>query len=231
MATSGTTTFNLEIAEIIDDALERAGGETISGYEAISARRSLNLLLLEWVTRGINLWTMEEGTQTMTQGTTSYTLASDTVDIMNVVLRRDSLDTHMERIPKGEYQQIANKTLQGRPVQYFLDRQRDAPVLHVYLAPENSTDVVRFWRIRQIQDVTKSAAQNADVPKRFLPALISGLAYYMLMKRTGKTLEEEQAITLRRNEMKQLYEQQLALAMEEDEDNVSVYIRPGRRHR
>src|SRR3990167_8159259 len=192
MAVATTSTFNLEIAEIIDEAFDRLGGEPLTGYDPITARRSLNLLLNDWINRGINLWTLELKTQTVTAGDIDYTLDSDTVDILDAVLRRDGIDYPMTRLSLTEYNNIPDKDLSGLPTQWYLDRQRDAPILYIWLASENSTDVVRYWRIRYFKDVNQSAVQNADTPRRFLPALASGLAYYLCMKRAGATAEEEQ---------------------------------------
>ena len=183
MAVSGTYSFNLDIDEVIQEAMEMIGGENILGHEPASARRSINLMLKDWQNRGVLLWTTETTAVTVSTSVTSYDLSSSTIDALEVVLRRDDTDLQLERISPEEFLLIPRKTQTGRPSQYSIRRGRDNPVLSVWPIPENTTDVLHIERIRELQDVNKSATQNADLPKRFLPCLTAGLSYQMSMKR------------------------------------------------
>ena len=183
MAVSGTYSFNLDIDEVIQEAMEMIGGENILGHEPASARRSINLMLKDWQNRGVLLWTTETTAVTVSTSVTSYDLSSSTIDALEVVLRRDDTDLQLERISPEEFLLIPRKTQTGRSSQYSIRRGRDNPVLSVWPIPENTTDVLHIERIRELQDVNKSATQNADLPKRFLPCLTAGLSYQMSMKR------------------------------------------------
>ena len=183
MAVSGTYSFNLDIDEVIQEAMEMIGGESILGHEPASARRSINLMLKDWQSRGVLLWTTETTAVTVSTSVTSYDLSSSTIDALEVVLRRDDTDIQLERISPEEFLLIPKKTQTGRSSQYSIRRGRDNPVLSVWPIPENTTDVLHIERIRELQDVNKSATQNADLPKRFLPCLTAGLSYQMSMKR------------------------------------------------
>ena len=120
---------------------------------------------------------------TVSASTATYSLSSSTIDALEVVLNRDSTDIQLQRVTPEEYLLIPNKTQTGRPTQYSIRRERDNPVMSVWPLPDNSTDVLKMEIISELQDVNKSAIQNADLPKRFLPCLTCGLAYYMSMKR------------------------------------------------
>jgi hypothetical protein len=223
MAVSGTYNFNLDIDEVIQEATEMIGGESTLGQEAASARRSINLMLKDWQNRGILLWTTSVSSQTVTASVTSYSLSSSTIDTLEVVLSRDNTDTRLERITSEEYLLIPNKTQTGRPSQYSIRRERDNPVLSLWPLPDNSTDVLKMEIVSETQDTNKSAIQNADVPKRFLPCLTMGLAYYMSLKRP---LVQEGRISL----LKANYEELLARAMEEDRQRASMHLVPRLRY-
>ena len=151
MTTSGSRDFNLDVGEIIEEAYERCGLEVRTGYDARTARRSLNLMFAEWANRGLNLWTVTQTTQALTQGVSTYTLAADVVDILEMVLRRDGTDYEIDRISRGEYLTFPNKTAQGRPSQFYFDRQIQ-PVITLWQPPENSTDVLVYYYVRRLQD-------------------------------------------------------------------------------
>ena len=223
MATSGTYDFNLDIDEVIQEAMEMIGGESTLGHEPASARRSINLMLKDWQNRGVLLWSTSVSSVTVAASTTTYSLASSTIDALEVVLNRDSTDIQLERITPEEYLLIPNKTQTGSPNQYSIRRERDNPVLSVWPLPDNSTDVLKMEIISELQDVNKSAIQNADLPKRFLPCLTCGLAYYMSMKRPG--VPENRIMMLKAN-----YEELLMRAMEEDRERASMFIRPRLRY-
>ena len=135
MATSGTNTFDLDVDQLIEEAFERCGINSRSGYDLKSARRSLNIMLAEWANRGINLWTVELRTKTLTASTTSYTLDSDLVDILEAVLfttTDTTTDIEVDRISRAEYLNISKKSTEGTPVQYFLERGASTPTLYLY---------------------------------------------------------------------------------------------------
>jgi hypothetical protein len=187
MTTSGTRTFNLDVAEVIEEAYERCGLEVRTGYDAKTARRSLNLMFADWANRGLNLWTVAQGTTTLTQGTSTYTLGADVVDILEMVLRRSGTDYEVERISRGDYLTFPNKTDQGRPSQFYLDRQIQ-PVITLWQTPENSTDQLIYYYVQRIEDAG-SLVNTTDMPFRFLPCMVAGLAYYLAMKRAPERLQ------------------------------------------
>jgi|TARA_R100000084_G_C4629373_1_gene137517 hypothetical protein len=223
MATSGTYDFNLDIDEVIQEAMEMIGGEDTLGHEPASARRSVNLMLRDWQNRGILLWTTSVSSVTVAASTTSYDLSSSTIDALEVVLNRDDTDIKLERITPEEFLLIPNKTQTGRSSQYSIRRGRDNPVLSVWPIPENSTDVLKIEVFSELTDVNKSAGQNADVPKRFLPCLTAGLSYYMSMKRFGVDAGRIQML-------KANYEESLARAMQEDRERSSMRVVPRLRY-
>jgi len=223
MAVSGTYDFNLDIDEVIQEATEMIGGEDTLGHEPASARRSINLMLKDWQNRGVLLWSTSVSSVTVAASTTTYSLASSTIDALEVVLNRDNTDIQLQRVTPEEYLLIPNKTQTGRPTQYSIRRERDNPVMSVWPLPDNSTDVLKMEIISELQDVNKSAIQNADLPKRFLPCLTCGLAYYMSMKRP--LVPENRIMMLKAN-----YEELLMRAMEEDRERASMFIRPRLRY-
>tara|TARA_R110000796_G_scaffold38179_5_gene96267 strand:+ start:294 stop:983 length:690 start_codon:yes stop_codon:yes gene_type:complete len=224
MATSGTTTFNMDFTEIAEEAWERAGREMRSGYDLRTARRSMNLLTIEWQNRGVNLWTIEEGSVNLIEGTSQYTLAEDTIDLLDHVIRTNSgnastqSDLTINRISVSTYASIPNKLTKSRPIQVWIDRQRDAPILNLWPVPDKSdTYVLRYWRIRRIQDAG-SGVQTADMNYRFLPCLVAGLAYNIALK----IPELVQRIPM----LKEVYAEAFALAAAEDREKTSTYYRP-----
>ena len=219
MAVSGTYNFNLDIDEVIQEATEMIGGENTLGHEPASARRSINLMLKDWQNRGILLWSTSVSSVTVAASVTAYSLHASTVDALEVVLGRDDTDIQLTRISPEEYLLIPNKTQTGRPMQYSIRRGIANPTMSLWPIPENSTDILKMEVISELQDVDKSAEQNADLPKRFLPPLTCGLAYYMSMKRPG--VEGQRIQMLKGN-----YEELLARAMEEDRERASMYILP-----
>jgi len=223
MATSGTYDFNLDIDEVIQEAMEMIGGESTLGHEPASARRSINLMLKDWQNRGVLLWSTSVSSVTVSASVTAYSLNSSTVDALEVVLNRDDTNIQLERISPEEYLLIPNKTQTGRPTQYSIRRGRDNPTLSLWPIPENSTDVLKMELVSELQDVNKSAIQNADVPKRFLPCLTCGLAYYMAMKRP---LVSENRIAM----LKANYEELLMRAMQEDRERASMHVVPRLRY-
>lgn len=215
MTTSNSRDFNLDVAEVIEEAYERCGLEVRTGYDARTARRSLNLMFAEWANRGLNLWTVKQATQSLTQGTSAYTLTADTVvDVLEVTLRRGTTDYELSRISRGEYSTIPDKTTQGRPSQYYFDRQI-APVLNLWANPENSTDSVIYYYVERIQDAD-TLINTTDMPFRFFPCMVAGLAYYIAMKRAPERLQM----------LKSVYEEEFQRAGDEDEGRTPLKLQP-----
>jgi len=219
MSTSGTYDFSMDIDEVIQEAMEMIGGEPTLGHEPKSARRSINLLLSDWQNRDIMLWTAETSVFTVSVSTTTYSLASSSIDVLEAVVNRDNTDIQLERISMQEYLKIPNKRQTGRPTQYAVRHERDNPVVYLWPLPENSTDQVKIELIRYMQDVNKSAVQTADISRKFLPCLSAGLAYYMSMKRPNVDMNRIAMI-------KTEYEERLARALTEDRERASLFITP-----
>jgi hypothetical protein len=186
--TSQTTAFNLDLSELVEEAFERCGAELRTGYDLRTARRSLNLLFADWANRGINLWTVEQGSITLVQGTATYDLPSDTVDLMEHVIRTGAgnvstqADLTITRISVSTYSSIPNKLTQARPIQIYINRQAPTPNVTVWPTPDGSqTYQLVYWRLRRIQDAG-DGSNTMDVPFRFIPAMVSGLAYYLAIK-------------------------------------------------
>jgi hypothetical protein len=218
MTTSGSRDFNLDVAEAIEEAYERIGLEMRTGYDAKTARRSMNLMFAEWANRGLNLWTVATGTTTVTQGTSQYALAEDVVDLLDMVLRRSGTDYEMTRISRGDYLDFPNKTDQGRPSQFYFDRQI-APEITLWQTPENSTDQLVYYYVQRIEDVD-SLTNTTAVPFRFYPCMVAGLAYYLAIKRAPDRVQM----------MKSIYEEEFQRAANEDEDKVPLMLTPSIRY-
>ena len=231
MTTSGTQSFNLDLSNLIEEAFERAGSELRTGYDFRTARRSLNLLTIEWANRGINLWTIEQGQIPMVQGQIVYDLPVDTIDLLDMVIRTqtgvEQTDINISRISVSTYATIPNKNAQGRPIQVWVNRQSGAtepvsgvnyPTINVWPAPDQSNFYTFvYWRLRRIQDAG-SGASTQDIPFRMLPCLVAGLAYYLAMKIPN---------ALPRLEMlKMSYEEQWALASSEDREKAALRLAP-----
>ena len=204
MATSGTTAFDLSIDELIEEAFERCGLELRTGYDLDSARRSLNIMMADWANRGLNQWTIAERTFTTTKGTSSYSLDTDLIDITEAVITRNNTDLQLERIGRSEYLFTPTKTQEARPTQFFLDRQT-TPVIKLFPTPENSTDIIKYNALTRIQDVG-DYTNNMEVVFRFIPCLVSGLAYYVAMKRAPEKIAL----------LKQVYDEEFDRAAFED---------------
>ena len=292
MATSGSVDFNLDIAEITEEAFERCGLELRTGYDARTARRSLNLLFADWANKGLNLWTVEQVTQTLanlstSSAVTSYpigtitmtvgasgsfsvgetitggtsgspasiitkptsttmtitvpsgsftasetitgssssattTATSDpslsdvqaTVDILEAVIRRSSSDISITRINRQDYLTLPDKTTQGRPSQFYIDRQI-TPTVTIWPVPENSTDQLIYYRIKRIQDAD-SATNTADIPFRFLPCLVAGLAYFLAIKKAPDRIPM----------LKGMYDEEFQRAASEDAERTGLRLVP-----
>jgi|TARA_R110002096_G_scaffold296513_1_gene490978 hypothetical protein len=226
MATSGTYTFNLDLSDILEEAYERAGLELRSGYDYRTARRSLDLMFLEWQNRGLNLWSVQEGTQTLTAGTGRYALTSDQLDVIEASLRTDDGDVNkqtdltMSRISISQYSHLTNKLTQGRPIQFWIEKDPGAIALNVWPVPDDAvTYKINYYYIQRVEDTGSPASNNVDIPARFMPCMAAGLAYYISIKRPEAS---ERAPLL-----KQVYEEQWDLAADADRDKSSFYMVPG----
>ena len=214
MTVSGSKNFELDVTEYIEEAFERCGREVRTGYDIKTAKRSMNLLFADWANRGLNAWTIEQTTQALTQGTSNYSLGADTIDILSAVIRRSDVDYGIDRLSRDDYLNIPNKTTQGRPSQFFLDRLI-TPVLKIWPVPENSTDVVVFDRLVRIDDAD-TAQNTVEVPFRFYPCLAAGLAYYIAIKKAPDRVQV----------LKAVYEEEMDRAMSMDRDRASFNIVP-----
>ena len=218
MTTSGTATFNLSIDDIVEEAFERCGMRPQSGYQLSSARRSLNLLFMDWANRGLNLWTIEQATYTLTQGTNEISLGSDVVNVLEAIIRDASvsppIDIYIERISREDYLNVPNKTSElARPAQFYVQRT-NIPKVFFYPSPDRTYTFV-YYRIRRIQDAGEYT-NTADVNFRFLPCLVSGLAYYLSLK-----FAPDRAVAL-----KAIYDEDFTRAALEDRDTASVQFVP-----
>jgi len=218
MATSGTVAFRPNVEEIITEAYERCGLDiqTRTGDQAISARRSMNLLFSEFANRGINYWTVSQNTLTLVNGTTSYTLPVGTIDILDAVIRDSSSNTDqiINRVTIQEYNQLPNKNTAGKPSQYMIDRQY-TPVIYFWSVPNTSTYSLVYWAMNQLEDVTLSN-QDADVPYRWSDTICAGLASKLAMKYAPEKFQL----------LNEMYERSFNFAASSDNDGVSLRVQP-----
>ena len=221
MATSGSSNFEPDVAEYIEEAFERCGLEYRTGYDGVTARRSLNLLFADWANRGWNQWTVTNSTTTLSKSDQFLDLTSTTIDVLDVILRRtensETTDIQMNQISRSAYWNIPNKDTEARPSQWFLDKQI-TPRLYIWPAAENSTDQVIINRLVRIEDAD-AGVNTADVPFRFFPCLSAGLAYYIALKRAPDRVQLLQT----------LYEEEFARAADQDESRASLMIAPNLR--
>ena len=218
MATSGTTAFDMDFTEIAEEAWERAGREMRSGYDLRTARRSMNLMTIEWQNRGINMWTIDSGTISLVSGTSQYNLPADTVDLLDHVIRTNAgntatqSDLTISRIGVSTYSSIPNKLTTGRPIQVFVERLATQPRINVWPVPDSNIYTFVYFRMRRIQDAG-DGVETADMTFRFLPCLVAGLAYHIAMK----VPELTDRVTM----LKAAYDEQYNLAAGEDREKTS----------
>ena len=230
MTTSGTTSFNLDLNLLIEEAFERCGAELRTGYDLRTARRSLNLLTIEWANKGINLWTIEQGSIPMVQGQITYNLPVDTIDLFDHVIRTQSgqsqTDININRISADTYLTIPNKNAQGRPIQVWINRQSGAqnpsgiqyPNINVWPAPDqNNFYTFVYFRLRRIQDAGEGITTQ-DIPFRMLPAMVAGLAYHLSLKIPGAL---ERSVML-----KGMYDEAWEQAADEDREKAPLRLAP-----
>ena len=229
--TTTTTDFNLDLNAIVEEAFERCGAELRTGYDLRTARRSLNLLLLDWANRGINLWTVEQGEQILTYNQDTYDIPVDTVDLLDHVIRTgtgtNQTDITITRISGSVYSAIPNKNATGRPIQVWVNRQTGAtdslnvtsyPQFVVWPKPDNSTTYTFvYWRLRRMFDVG-NGINGQDIPYRFLPCMVAGLAFMLSMKLPGAEARTQM--------LKADYDEYWMRAAEEDRDKSPVRFVP-----
>ena len=227
MATSGVANFNLDLAEVVEEAFERAGGELRTGYDLRTARRSLNLMFADWANRGLNMFTYEQGTQVLTPGVATYVLPTDTVDLLEHVIRTGAgnvstqADLTITRFSVSTYATIPNKLQQARPIQIFIERL-NTPQFTVWPVPDDSqTYQLVYYRLRRIQNAG-DGVNTMDMPFRFLPCMVAGLAYHLALKIPSGA--ERLPI------LKQQYDEAWALASEEDREKAAVRFVPRRQY-
>ena len=220
MATSNTVAFQPDIEEIIAEAFERCGmdAQSLTGYQSLAARRSLNLLFSEWANRGINYWAVQNNTLALVKDTTTYTLPAGTIDLIDVVVRQTTggttTDTVVERISIADYNQLPDKSSSGKPTQYMLNKQY-TPIIYTWQVPDSNDYSLVYWSINQLEDVNASN-QDADIPYRWSDCICAGLASKLALKYQP----ERFAI------LAQAYEQSFEYASDTDNDGVTLRVRP-----
>jgi hypothetical protein len=227
MTTSGTSAFNLDLTEIVEEAFERVGSEMRTGYDLKTARRSLNLMFADWANRGINMWTFEQGSINLVPGQATYNLPADTVDLLEHVIRTGAgssstqADLTITRISVSTYATIPNKLAQGRPIQVWIERL-NTPRFTVWPTPDNSQPYTFvYWRLRRIQDAG-NGVNTMDMPFRFIPCMVAGLAYYLALKVPGGI--ERLAV------LKQQYDEAWQTAADEDREKAAIRFVPRRQY-
>jgi hypothetical protein len=218
MTVSGSTDFELDVADYVEEAFERCGLEVRTGYDLKTAKRSMNLMFADWANRGLNQWTISQKNLALVSGDGEYDLGTSTIDVLSLVVRRDGTDYALDRISRDEYLNIPTKSTTGRPTQYFIDRQIN-PVLKLWPLPDNSTDVVYYDSLIRLDDAD-NYTNTLQVPFRFYPALAAGLAYYISIKRAPD----------RSQMLKSVYEEEIGRAMDEDRDRASFRVAPDLRN-
>ena len=231
--TSGTTTFDKTFAidEIIEESYERLGIQGVSGNQLRTARRSLNIMFQEWGNRGLHYWEVANNSITLVDGQAEYTMFRSTGDgtssttavygvddILEAVYRNaSSVDTPLEKINRSTYQGLSNKTSEGTPSQYFVQRFIDKVTITLYLTPGSSQagHFINYYYVKRIQDVG-DYTNATDVPYRFVPCMASGLSYYLSQKFKPEMTQQ----------MKLFYEDELQRALAEDGSSSSSYITP-----
>jgi len=223
MAVSGSKDFELDVADYIEEAFERCGLELRTAYDLRTARRSLNLLLAEWANRGLNQWTIQEKTIARVEGTTAYNVDSSVstaaIDVLDAFVRQtvnsENSDIQMTRLSRSEYSAIPNKSTQGQPLQFFVDKQI-SPTISVYPTPDETSKYTIHLNVLTRMDDVDAATNTLQMPFRFYPCLAAGLAYYISIKKNPE----------RTGLLKQIYEEEFQRALDADEDRASLRITP-----
>ena len=218
MATSGTRAFNLDVATAIEEAYELAGLEARTSYDAVTARRSMNIMFADWSNRGVQMWEVTKVELSLTEGDNDYSINAYDIDILDAYIQRSVndivTDYTLDRVDRNEYVGIPNKATKARPTEFWLERSK-TPVIHLYPTPENSTAKLIYYAWQRIQD-SSASINDIDIPSRFMPPLVSGLAYYLCLKKNIQKL----------GVIKEQYEQDLMNALKYDEDRSSTKLVP-----
>jgi hypothetical protein len=223
MAVSGSKNFELDVADYIEEAFERCGLELRTAYDLKTARRSLNLLLAEWANRGLNQWTVQTKTVAMVDGTTTYNVDSSdstaAIDVLDAYIREtvnnQPIDLQMTRLSRSEYASVPDKSTEGKPLQYFIDKQL-SPTISVYPTPDKTSTYTVYMNVLTRMDDADAATNTLQLPFRFYPCLAAGLAYYISIKKSPD----------RTAFLKQIYEEEFDRAMSQDEDRASFRVAP-----
>jgi hypothetical protein len=195
MPTSGTYTWDPSIDDIVAEAFERAGidDSAVTSGQRASARRSFNFMLVEWQNKGVKQWLIEQRSVTLTASDATPTVDARMIDILDMVLRRDGVDTPVQSIGRAEYLGIPDKLQEGRPDRFWVDRQQGSSVLTLWPVPENSTDVIIFNQLRRAQDIAEAnaatAAETADLQYLWLDAAAADLAKRVALKFAPKRFD------------------------------------------
>ena len=226
MATSGTTTFNLDLSDIMEEAYELCGLVMRSGYDYRTARRALNLIFLEWQNKGLNLWKIEQDTQALTAGTSSYAANSAALEIVDAFIRTDSgntdkqFDQQLTRISRTQYNHQAKKLSQSKPTQFHVDKGTSSINIVLWSTPDSAqTYTLVYDYIKRIEDAGDLASNNADVPARYLPCLTYALAYNIACKE----MEAQPRVPMIRNRYMELWNE----VSDADRERASVRFVPG----
>ena len=217
--TSGTTTFSLDVDEIIDEAISQLGGEFSSGIEMQKARRTLNLILIELQNKNVPLFKISTTTQVVTSGDSTYSLSAGVSDVLTMNIKRDDTETPLLRYGVKEWNKIADKTQSGKPTTFMIERGVSGITVNLWPVPENSTDTLVIRTIQRIEDVTASY-QKLDVPYRFYPLIIKWLRYELSLTRQGIPLDIRQELKMKLDEC-------MLDTFEEDRERVNFTIYPG----
>lgn len=222
MATSNTTNFTLDLSDIMEEAFERCGLELRNGYDYQTARRSLDLLMLEWQNTGLHLWTVNNATQALSAGDAVYDLPANVLDVIEASTRTndgstDQTDIHMRPISISTYAQQSQKNIQGRPTRYWISKSPSGIALNVWPVPDSDAYTINYYYMKRIEDTGTQADNNMAVPIRFVPPLISGLAFKIALKRAPEKLPV----------LKQLYDEDFTLAADADRNKATWRLVPG----
>ena len=231
--TSGTATFEkgFSIADIVEESYERIGIQGVSGYQLKSARRSLNIIFQEWSNRGLHYWEIANNDITLVNNQATYTMFRSTADgtsdatavygvddVLEASFRNsDNIDFPLTKINRSAYQALSNKTDTGVPTQYYVQRFIDRVTITLYLTPgsDEAGKKLNYYYVKRIQDAG-DYTNDADVPYRFVPCMIAGLAYYLAQKYAPDRIQV----------LKMLYEDELQRALNEDGSSSSSFITP-----
>ena len=239
--TSGTVTFDktFSVDEIIEEAYERIGLQSVSGYQLKTARRSLNILFQEWGNRGIHYWEVSETDIDLIEGQSEYiffrstgdgtsavTIPANTygvADVLEATIRTNRTavnqsDAALTKIARATYSALSSKLSKGTPAQFFVQRFVDKTTITVYPTADssNASKDIHFYYLKRIQDVDGTYTDATDLPYRFVPCMVSGLAFYLSQKVNPQLTQT----------MKLLYEDELARALAEDGSATSTFITP-----